>query len=310
MEATPNLGLPESIEAFDVGLEADFPRRGEDGNNAQTQAQADDLADDVWAVMRSLEAGVIVELGEGGQAVFLPKGAQALEGKSGGEAWGDPSGHLRAQEAFGGVGVNEAETFDGQILNAIEGVDLGALESDGGQMPARGGRWAADAGFGVEPTAAQQNARDGAHRRQRRIGEAKAEGLADGNWADEAKIAVQGQRSAQLADGQFEMGRSLKSLGFGSTTAVGEVGVEGGGTGGAREPVLNGAQGDAEGFGDGALGAALSAEFEDELPGSERDFFSLERMSHGKGGDAPEAGPWRLAALAATAPLPVRHNGA
>ena len=45
--------------------------------------------------------------------------------------------------------MNEAEAFDGQILDAIEGVDFGALEGDRRQMPACWGRWAADAGFGV-----------------------------------------------------------------------------------------------------------------------------------------------------------------
>ena len=54
-KARPDLGLPPAIERLDRGLQAGLPRRGEDGGEAEPEAEAHHAAHGIAMLMRALE---------------------------------------------------------------------------------------------------------------------------------------------------------------------------------------------------------------------------------------------------------------
>src|SRR5580765_6748667 len=71
-EARPDFSLPPAIERFDGGLQAGLPRRGEDGGEAEPEAQAHHAAHGVAMLMRTLEDIVVIELDVAGKADRAP----------------------------------------------------------------------------------------------------------------------------------------------------------------------------------------------------------------------------------------------
>src|SRR5258708_40191430 len=118
--AVPDFLLPEIVEAFDLGLKAGLARWSKDGNDAQTEAKVDDATEAMRQAMGSLEAGVIIELGEAWLAEALPMCGQGREHRSGREG-----ASLRAcgETAVEGNGIKDLHLdapLDGQTLHKVE----------------------------------------------------------------------------------------------------------------------------------------------------------------------------------------------
>lgn len=198
--ASPDLGLPERVAAFDVGLEACFARRREDGCDAQAQAEADDFTNDVGPVVWALETGVVVELRVGGQAVLAPVRVEAFDDPWRGDALPDPGAHQRSGEALGGESVAEADAFDGQVFDDTKGIRLRLAQAQGGKMPSRGRSRAAEAPGTIEQAVTGEHSGDGADGGHLLGRATQGQGVGDGLRADETQIALGGQAGPQFAD--------------------------------------------------------------------------------------------------------------
>ena len=142
--ALPDFLLPAVIEAFDVGLETGFAGRRKHRDDAEAQAEVNHAAQTIGERVRTLKAGVVVELGKVGAAVGAPVFDQGGEDVIGGEAGTRPALGQLAVQRQGIEHVEQRSIFDDEALDQIEGVEFGAALGDGGQMPAGGGggrRW-------------------------------------------------------------------------------------------------------------------------------------------------------------------------
>ena len=169
--ALPDFLLPAVIEAFDVGLEAGFAGRRKHRNDAQAQAEVNHAAQTVGVGVRALKAGVVVELGEVGAAKRAPMFGQSGEDIVGGEAGARPALGQLAVQRQGIEHVEQRAVFDDEAFDQIERVEFGTALGDGGQMPARGWRWAALASGGGESGASDQP------------GQGAGRGRGQGSWA-------------------------------------------------------------------------------------------------------------------------------
>ena len=88
VKAIPDLGLPPVVEGLDLVLEAMLARWGEDGGDAQGQAEEGDRTETIRMVMGAVEAEVVVELSVGGQAMGAPVGPQRVLRELGGGGGG------------------------------------------------------------------------------------------------------------------------------------------------------------------------------------------------------------------------------
>ena len=265
MSALPDLLLPQRVEAFDVGLEARFARRREDGCDAVAEAKADDFANDVWAIMRALKTGVVIELCVGGEADFTPMLIEPRNGPRAGDGGVEPSVDARPHEAFGGEDVEKTDAFDGQILDAIERIHIRLATRHSGQIPARGRSRAADAMVGIQEPIARENTSDGALAREGHAGVRAGEFKRDSLRADKAQIALRGERVAEGNNGGFESRRSLPSLGVRSGAEVQKRRHLRTGQREPRKPMLDTPARDTEAGGDGALREPLCMKAQDVL---------------------------------------------
>jgi hypothetical protein len=96
MEPAPHLRLPTPIVTLDGRLKAGFLRGSTHRDDLQAQAQADHPPDGIGMLMRSPEAGIMIELGVGRQAPCLPM----LEPGVGDDRRGDRGPRPRADQAL------------------------------------------------------------------------------------------------------------------------------------------------------------------------------------------------------------------
>lgn len=134
--AVPDLALPEVVEVFDVGLKAGFARRGEDRDDAQTQAKMHHPAQAAGLGVRSLKAGVVVELGEVGTIVGAPVSGHGGEDGVGRAIGARPALGQPAVQRQGIEDIAQRTVFEDQAFHEIEGVEFGTVVGHGGQIPA------------------------------------------------------------------------------------------------------------------------------------------------------------------------------
>ena len=169
LEARPDLGLPAAVIAFDGGLEARLARRGKDRDDPESEAESDDAADGVGVLVGALKAGVVVELGIGGQAHVLPVGQQGLESFPSGDEGSGPRLHQTAMERDG------VEDFDiDSAANDKAGDDIEAIQFDVSlghlrQIPASRRSGMPDSSTPIQGASPQQDPSDRANRRQRTV---------------------------------------------------------------------------------------------------------------------------------------------
>lgn len=142
-------------------LEAVFARGSEDGRDTQSQAQQGDGAEAIRLVMRAVEAEVVVELGELGQAVGTPVGDETLAGELGSNGGGQEGADQPAVQGDSVEDLDFAHVLDDEALNDVEGIQLGAGLGDGRQVPTWRRRGATDATGVVNQPVALEDIRDG-----------------------------------------------------------------------------------------------------------------------------------------------------
>src|SRR5688572_30978724 len=111
LKPIPDLGLPPPVVALDSCLEAGLLRRSEDRYDTKTQAKAHHATDGVTMLVRSLEAGVVVELGIARQTRCTPMSNEIFHSTSSGDwAFARPGRHQASidRDAVEYLNVNSA----------------------------------------------------------------------------------------------------------------------------------------------------------------------------------------------------------
>ena len=169
-EARPDFSLPPAIERFDGGLQAGLPRRGEDGGEAEPEAQAHHAAHGVAMLMRALEDIVVIELDVAGKADRAPVREQELYGAFRGHRQAGPGPDQAPVEGDHGqhfdVGAAAPQV---QALDDVDAIEFDLALGDGGQVPSPR-RWRpADAAAAVEGAAPLEDTSQRTHGRHGRL---------------------------------------------------------------------------------------------------------------------------------------------
>jgi hypothetical protein len=189
--ASPDLFLPESIEAFDLVLEAVLAWGSEDGDDSEAEAFKDDGAEVTGMVVGSMESEVIVKLGVVRQSVSLPMATEAAADMGGGNGGVGPSAWQSAVEGDGSKDLDIGSTADDKVFNDIEGIEFAVSVGHLGQVPAW--RWggASDTCVASNQAVVGDNASDSSLRRHGGwYGFLGQEAALNGSGADLAKDAV------------------------------------------------------------------------------------------------------------------------
>lgn len=137
LEALPDLGLPQAVEALDGRLEAGFPWWGEDRHHAFDEAEADQSAQAAHRTGGARETGVIVHLQIGGPTLSPPMGLQ----RGGDRGYAPAAGRRFRQGEFApeGNGVEHLHCTPPaqlQSLHHIQLIQLGPTGRNPRQIPA------------------------------------------------------------------------------------------------------------------------------------------------------------------------------
>jgi hypothetical protein len=155
--ALPDLALPQRIEAFDGILEAWLARWGEYRDHSQRQTQSADPSDGVGGSVCSLEYCGVVKLRISGQPVTAPALNQGLQRDPSAGPLHDPGLGQCAVQAGAGEHIDKGASGNLQILDEIEGVELGSSTGQIGQIPALGRRRSALSVHAIKCAAARKH---------------------------------------------------------------------------------------------------------------------------------------------------------
>jgi hypothetical protein len=164
MEASPDLGLPTAVVAFDGSLEACLARWSEDGYHLQGEAKTGDTAEVIGILMGSLEPRVVVELGVARQADLTPVFDQ---GQGSALRRYGSSGPGGCQAAVKGDGIKDFDVdsaFNDKARDDVDAIGLGLAGADGRQVPTARRRWAPHPLTTVQGSPPFQDATDRANR--------------------------------------------------------------------------------------------------------------------------------------------------
>src|SRR6478672_1807002 len=139
LEACPDLGLPQTVEALDGCLETGLTRGNKHGDHTQTQAGPRDAADRIGMDLGPLEDGVVVELRVAGQAEGTPVLDQGFDYERRGNHRARPGSDQAAVQGDAIEDLNLDAAADDQPLDTVDAVQFGAPVGDRWQVPAR--RW-------------------------------------------------------------------------------------------------------------------------------------------------------------------------
>lgn len=208
VEAFPDFGLPQVVEGLDLVLEAVLAWRGEDGGDAQGQAEEGDRAEAVGMVMGAVKAQVVIELSVGGQTVLAPMGQQGILSEPGGDGGVEETAAQTAVQRDAVEDLDFANALDDEALDDIPGVQLGAAGGDVGEVPAWRGRRPTQAARAFDEAVALEHVGDGGAAGQRDAGRGLcAQGAEDGDRAVFPQDIVVAESVAQAEDALDQSGR-------------------------------------------------------------------------------------------------------
>src|SRR5258708_10594888 len=208
LEASPDLRLPATVETFDGILKARLAWRSKHRRDAEQQACAHDLTDDVTVLMRPLENRCIVELSIGGKTELSPSTGEQL-GYGGGRhrlPW--PAGGQSPLNRDAGEHCQLDSASQNQAFNGVERIEFASSRRHLRQVPTDRGRRSADAPPPVQNASALEDPADRSPRRDRRD-RLLDHPTVDGICSTVAKIAL-GQLAAQPQNVLF--GRRARSI--------------------------------------------------------------------------------------------------
>jgi hypothetical protein len=164
MEASPDLGLPAAVVAFDGGLEAGLARWSEDGYHLKGEAKTGDTTKVIGILMGSLEPRVVVELGVARQTDLPPvfDQGQGSALRRDGRSW--PGA---CQAAVKGDGIKDLDVdsaFNDKAGDDVDAIGLDLAGADPRQVPTARRRWAPYPSTTVQSSPPLQDATDRANR--------------------------------------------------------------------------------------------------------------------------------------------------
>jgi len=154
--------------------------------------------------------------------------------------------------------VHEVAFFNPQVFDDVEGIHLGSVAGDLGQIPSEGWGWPSETAGSIQGTASFKDASDGPYGGDRRVVCLSDPFSLDGGRAVFSEIAVVLEGSSQIEDMVFDRQAGSVDGGGGSGRVGAEVDAVESLVAGPMHPVLNGRQGDAEMSCDGPHRQALA----------------------------------------------------
>jgi len=163
VEASPDLGLPAAVVAFDGGLEASLAGWSEDGYHLQRQTKTGDTAEVIGILVGSLEPRVVVELGIAGQTDLEPvfdqrQGSHLCRD---GRSW--PGGCQAAVKGDGIKGLDVDSAFNDKAGDDVDAIGFDLAGGDRRQVPTARRRWAPHPLTAVQSSPPLQDATDSAN---------------------------------------------------------------------------------------------------------------------------------------------------
>lgn len=135
LEASPDLRLPATIEAFNCILKARLARRSKHRRDAEQKACAHDLTDDVAVLMRPLENRGIVELSVGGKTELSPSTGEQLDYGGGSHRTTWPAGGQSSLNRDAGEHCQFDSAPQNQAFNGVERIELASSRRNLRQVP-------------------------------------------------------------------------------------------------------------------------------------------------------------------------------
>lgn len=223
VEASPDLGLPAAVVAFDGGLEARLARRCEDRSDLQGEADPADAPEVVGVVMGALESGVVVELSVTGQTELAPVFEQGRHADPRGDRGSGPGSRQAAVKRDGVKDLHIDSAFNDKAFDDVEAIDLNLFGSDLWQVPAAGRSRTAHPSVAVQSSSPFQDSTNRANRRDP-AGYLSAQLSVDGDVAVLSQVAGLPKLLAQPQDFLFDVCRdTVGGLTGRSGGAVGPV---------------------------------------------------------------------------------------
>ncbi len=207
---SPDLALPQAVEAFDGILKARLTWWGKHRNDLQCQAQAADTSDGIGELVRSLEDRIVVKLGVSGKTVSAPAFNQGFQrGPCAG-----PLHHPGISQCSVHAGTSkhrdERPASDLQILNEIEAVELDLAVGQIRQIPALGRRRPALPMRAIEHPVTRKHTVDRRARRHVLHGIVLLQRQANRHGTVLAQYALLAQGSSHLQDALLQIrGRAI-----------------------------------------------------------------------------------------------------
>ncbi len=223
MEASPNLGLPAAVVAFDGGLETGFARRREDRSHLQGEADAGNTTEVIGVVMSTLEPGVVVELSVTGQTDLMPVFDQSGHREPRGDCGSRPGSRQGTVKRDGVKDFHVDSAFNDKAFDDVEAIGLDLPGSQLGQVPAAGRAWPAHPSVAVQGSSPFQDSANGANRRDPAVS-LPDQLPADGEVTVLSQVACLPKLLAQLQDLVFDIrGDTVSGLPGRSRGSVGPV---------------------------------------------------------------------------------------
>src|SRR5256885_2924245 len=208
LEASPDLGLPATIEAFNCILKTRLARRSKHRCDAEQKACAYDLTDNVAVLMRPLENRGIVELSEGGKTELSPSTGEQLHDGGGSDRATWPAGGQSSLNRDAREHCQLDSITQNQAFNGVERIEFVSSRCNLRQVPTDRRRWSANTSPPIQNASALEDPSDSSPRRNH-SDRLLDHPIVDGLCSAVAQIAL-GQLAAQPQNVLF--GRCARSV--------------------------------------------------------------------------------------------------
>jgi hypothetical protein len=206
VKASPDLGLPAAVVAFDGGLEAGLARRREDRSHLEGEADPADTTEVIGIVMSTLEPGVVVELNVTGKTELAPVLDQSRHTGPRGDRGSGPGSRQGTVKRDGVKDFHIDSAFNDKAFDDVEAIGLELSGSDLGQVPAAWRAWPAHPWVAIQSSSSFQDSANRANRRDPAVS-LPAQLPVDGDITVLSQVACLPKLLAQLQDFLFDIRR-------------------------------------------------------------------------------------------------------
>lgn len=199
LEATPDLGLPAAVIAFDGGLESSLVGRREDWGDAELQAKPDHASQGIGKRSIAEKDAIVVELSVFRQTVLAPMRNQRFDCEFGSPNGSHPTAAESPVQADAVEDHNLGPAADDKAFHEIEAVEFRLVRNHAWQVPPFGRRRTANSYPSIERTATEEDSANGADCWDP-LQAAICESTIDGHGAVFTKIAGHSELLSQSQD--------------------------------------------------------------------------------------------------------------